>query len=166
MNRWLTPLSGAGITMLLVACGSSGSSRPAPASTAGTTASAEALPAATPTESSSALCGSADAVSRRMGEKNFTVYNATTDPHQLLGRQGEYTSKVIWTINGETSGIEAFPDTADAQVRYTYLRGFRPPIGDGYDYLYGDAILRLASAYTPSQASKLKAAFENACHES
>ena len=64
------------------------------------------------------------------------------------------------------SSIEAFPDPADAQVRYTYLRAFRPPLGDGYDYLYYAAILRLDSNYTPAQASALKASFERACRDS
>ena len=67
--------------------------------------------------------------------KHITVYTAITDPNHLLGRQGEYTSKVEWTTGGEESGIEAFADAADAQLRYAYLRAFRPPIGDGYDYL-------------------------------
>ncbi len=102
--------------------------------------------------------------------KNITVYTATTDPNHLLGRQGEYTSKVNWGQdrgNGNVfSSIEVFPDAADAQLRYTYLRAFRPPIGDGYDYLYRAAILRLASVYTPAQASALKASFEHACQES
>ena len=102
-----------------------------------------------------------------MGIKNSTVYTATTDPNHLLGRQGEYTSKVNWGQdkgNGDVfSSIEAFPDAADAQLRYAYLRAFRPPIGDGYDYLYRAAILRLNSNYTPAQAAALKASFERAC---
>jgi hypothetical protein len=98
-----------------------------------------------------------------MGVKNITVYTATTDPNHLLGRQGEYTSKIEWTKGGEDSGIEAFGDAADAKIRYTYLRAFRPPLGDGYDYLYRAAILRLASIYTPAQAASLKASFKRSC---
>lgn len=102
-----------------------------------------------------------------MGIKNFTVYTATTDPNHLLGRQGEYTSKVIWGQdrgNGNVfSSIEVFPDAADARLRYAYLRAFRPPIGDGYDYLYRAAILRLASIYTPAQAAALRGSFERSC---
>jgi hypothetical protein len=101
-----------------------------------------------------------------MDMKNITVYTAVTDPNHLLGRQGEYTSKVEWSAGGETSGIEAFADVADAQLRYSYLRAFRPPIGDGYDYLYRAAILRLASFYTPAQAETLNASFQRACQES
>jgi hypothetical protein len=95
--------------------------------------------------------------------RDIIVYTASTDPNHLLGRQGEYTSKVEWTTDGENSGIEAFADAADAQLRYVYLRAFRPPIGDGYDYLYRAAILRLGSIYTPAQAAALKASFERSC---
>jgi hypothetical protein len=94
------------------------------------------------------------------------VYTAVTDPNHLLGRQGEYTSKVEWFTDGEDGGIEAFGDAADARLRFAYLRLFRPPIGDGYDYLYRIALLRLASTYTPRQASALKASFDRACEES
>ena len=102
-----------------------------------------------------------------MGVKDSTVYTATTDPNHLLGRQGEYASKINWSQdrgNGDVfSSIEVFSDAADAQLRYTYLRAFRPPIGDGYDYLYRAAILRLTSLYTPAQASALRASFERSC---
>jgi hypothetical protein len=64
-------------------------------------------------------CGD-DVVARRMGVKDFTVYNATIDPNHLLGRQGEYTSKINWGQdrgNGDVfSSIEAFPDAADAHI--------------------------------------------------
>jgi hypothetical protein len=102
-----------------------------------------------------------------MDLKDTTVYTATTDPNHLLGRQGEYTSKVNWGQdrgNGNVfSSIEVFPDTPDAKLRYAYLRAFRPPFGDGYDYLYRAAILRLASIHTPAQAATLKASFKRSC---
>ena len=98
-----------------------------------------------------------------MGVKDVTVYTAATDPNHLLGRQGEYTSKIEWTTDGGNSGIETFSDKADAKLRFTYLRAFRPPLGDGYDYLYRAAVLRLAAIYTPAQASALKAAFKHSC---
>lgn len=148
----------------LAGCGSSGT---APAAAGSATVIAEPVSSsASPAGRPSAICGPAAAVARRMGMKALTVYSATTDPNHLLGRQGEYASKVEWSTDGEDSGIEAFGDTADAQLRFAYLRAFRPPIGDGYDYLYRAAILRLASVYTPAQASSLKASFERACQES
>ena len=157
-------LAGIVAVVPLAACGSAGTPQSAPAAPSSTSASASvALPTASPAVSSSPICGPAGLVARRMGMKGVTVYTAVTDPNHLLGRQGEYTSKVEWSTDGEDSGIEAFGDVADAQLRFAYLRAFRPPIGDGYDYLYRAAILRLASIYTPAQAAALKASFERSC---
>jgi hypothetical protein len=151
----------------LAACGTSGTSQSAPPAPAPASSSVSLpLPTAGAAGSRSPICGPADLVARRMGMKDITVYTDLTDPNHLLGRQGEYTSKVEWTTDGETSGIEAFADTTDAELRYAYLRLLRPPIGDGYDYLYRAALLRLASIYTPAQAAALKASFESACRES
>ena len=170
MNRRLVcVLLGIGTVAPLAACGSpaaSNSPPAAPTSGASLPVSTVSAAAAGSPASGATVCGPADVVARRMGMKHITVYTAITDPNHLLGRQGEYTSKVEWTTGGEDSGIEAFADAADAQLRYAYLRAFRPPIGDGYDYLYRAAILRLASIYTPAQAEALRASFERACRES
>jgi hypothetical protein len=70
---------------------------------------------------------------------HLIVYTAATDPNHLLGRQGGYTSKVAWqdhravtagTTDGtfigasidSGGGIEVFPEAAEAQARYHYLR--------------------------------------------
>lgn len=168
MNRWLRSVfAGIGAAVVLSACGSSEAPPSAPNAPASAAAAASAaLPATSPAASPSVICGPADMVVRRMGIKNITAYTAVTDPNHLLGRQGEYTSKVEWSTDEEASGIEAFSNAADAQLRYAYLRAFRPPIGDGYDYLYRAAILRLASIYTPAQAAALHKGFEKACRES
>ena len=168
-RRLLTALAEAGVVVAVAGCGSSATLNPAsaPPSSSSSLASS-ASPAAvrsTASGSASSVCGPASAVARRMGVKGVTVYSVTSDPNHLLGRQGEYTSKVEWTTSGEDSGIEAFPDPADAKIRYAYLRAFRPPIGDGYDFLYHAAILRMASIYTPSQAAKLKASFRRSCDD-
>lgn len=168
MNRRLYyVLIGIGAVVPLAACGSPSASTSAPVPAAPSSSASSPVPAVTAVAASpasgGAVCGPADAVARRMSVQRITVYTATTDPNHLLGRHGEYTSKVEWTTGGEDSGIEAFGDQADAQLRYAYLRTFRPPLGDGYDYLYRAAILRLASVYTPAQAAALKASFERAC---
>jgi hypothetical protein len=110
------------------------------------------------------------------------VYDATTDPNHLLGRQGGYTSKVAWVVPAAVSagagspssdpggtefggGIEVFPDLAGAQSRLDELKAFKPPLGDGYDYLAGGAILRLSNYLTPDQASRFRSAFESAAHQ-
>jgi hypothetical protein len=111
--------------------------------------------------------------------RELIVYDATTDPNHLLGRQDEYTSKDAWvdpvavgagagSPDGDPGdieyggGIEVFPSVADAQARLAYLKAFRPPIGDGYDYLAGPAILRLSNYLTPTQAAQFHAAFDAA----
>jgi hypothetical protein len=111
--------------------------------------------------------------------EDLIVYDATTDPNHLLGRQDEYTSKDAWVDAvavaagaGSPSsdpggiefggGIEVFPSVPYAQARLAYLKAFQPPIGDGYDYLAGPAILRLSNYLTPAQAAKFHTAFNTA----
>lgn len=107
------------------------------------------------------------------------VYTTKTDPNHLMGRQGEYTSKVAWvdpaavragagspsSDRGGTEfggGIEVFPTAASARARYIDLRGFQPPFGDGYDYLAGTAILRLSQYLQPAAAHRYERAFRQA----
>jgi len=115
--------------------------------------------------------------------RDLIVYNATTDPNHLLGRQNEYTSKDAWVDSAAVAagagnpssdpgaiefggGIEVFPSVTDAQARLAYLKAFQPPIGDGYDYLAGPAILRLSNYLTPAQAAQARVAFDTACMKS
>jgi hypothetical protein len=142
------------------------------ASTVTVTKTVPASSSAAPLSSASSLASpSANLIAQRMGldrQPGYVAYTATTDPNHLLGRQGEYTSKVNWGSDGTdqtaaTGGsIEVFADAADAQARLQYLQAFKPPFGDGYDYLTGTALLRLAAGYTPTQAATLKAAFTGA----
>jgi hypothetical protein len=105
---------------------------------------------------------------------HLIVYTAVTDPNHLLGRQNGYSSKVAWTDPraarqdvgdqrgsiGLGGGIEVFPTVAGAYARYTELKGFTAPVGDGYDYLAsGTAILRLSQYLTPAQAHAYEQAF-------
>lgn len=96
-----------------------------------------------------------------------------------MGRQGGYTSKVAWvdpravkagagnpsSDRGGTEfggGIEVFATVAGARDRLAELKGFKPPFGDGYDYLAGSAVPRLSNYLTPAQAAVYKAAFDRA----
>jgi hypothetical protein len=166
-SRLLGVLAGVCAVTVLVGCGSSGtlnSAAAVPASASSDTSGrSPAAVASSAPASGSATCDRAGAVARRMGITKVTVYTATSDPNHLLGRQGEYTSKAEWVTDGQNSGIETFGDAADARARYSYLRAFRPPIGDGYDYLYQASILRVAAIYAPSQAARLKASFKRSC---
>ena len=160
----------------LAACGGSGSSSPhstaaPPAVTPSASAhSVQAVPV--PVSPSAAVIAG---LLKSAGQPitGLIVYNEVTDPNHLLGRQGGYTSKVAWQDPpaeaagdvGQPSGpdetgsvefgggIEVFPDAANADARYTELKGFTAPFGDGYDYLTGTAVLRLSQYLTPAQAS-------------
>lgn len=151
--------------------------------------SARAFPRA-PSSSGQVTCsGSAAVLTARMKAagvpiKDLIVYNATTDPNHLLGRQNGYTSKDAWVDPAAVTagagspssdpggiefggGIEVFPSAAGAQARFAYLKALQPPIGDGYDYLAGPAILRLSNYLTPAQAAQFRAAFDiTACEKS
>ncbi len=141
-------------------------------------------PAATPAATSTAQAQSASAAvlaarlrAAGLGVTHLIVYNASTDPNHLLGRQGGYTSKVVWVDPAAISagagspaddpggteyggGIEVFPDATAAMSRYQYLKGFTAPLGDGYDFIAGTAVLRLSSFLTPVQARRYEAEFK------
>ena len=96
----------------------------------------------------------------------LVVYDAKTDPNNLMGRQGEYTSKEEWPpkaggdMESAFDSNEAFGNLEDAQARLDYLRAFRAPFGDGYDYLAGTAILRLSAEHTPAEAAVMERTFK------
>ena len=144
----LMPLCAAAAVIAVAGCGSpAAASLSAPASGTAPASAAARTRAAT-----------ASALARAMGIKKFTAYTAETDPNKLLGRQREYTSKVNW----KAGSIEVFSVHADAAAREQYLENFQCPFGDGYDYLDGDALLRLACAVTPSQAKSAEKKFRKA----
>jgi hypothetical protein len=120
----------------------------------------------TPSATHAAVALTASQFATRMGVKDFTAYNATTDPNKLLGRQGEYISKINWSDAGDpgqlSNSIEVFSNTGDMNARLDYLKAFKPPFGDGYDYTAGTAILRLSSDWTPAQAKQLQVKFNAA----
>lgn len=142
---------------VLTACGSPAANQATPTTHPATSAAA--------THSAPALAD-ASQLATRMGLKAFTAYNATTDPNNLLGRQGEYTSKINWSDASDpgqlSNSIEVFSNTGDMNSRLEYLKAFKPPFGDGYDYTAGTAILRLSSDWTPAQAKQLQVKFNTA----
>jgi hypothetical protein len=104
---------------------------------------------------------SAEIIAARMKLHGVTAYNAKTDPNKLLGRQGEYTSKVNWGP-GRNNSIEVFKTNADLMSRANYVSGFKCPFGDGYDFSAGTALLRLGCDLTPAQAHAEEARFSAA----
>jgi hypothetical protein len=97
------------------------------------------------------------------------VITAADDPDHLLGRPGEYTSKVEFAdlrITGEagqgvTAGgsVEVFADHAGAVRRARYIQALvqaAPVLGAEYDYIAGDVLLRVSGQLTPAQARRYK----------
>ncbi|MFB5192701.1 hypothetical protein [Alicyclobacillus fastidiosus] len=93
------------------------------------------------------------------------VYTASNDPNHLLGRPGEYTSKVNFIdtrVKEAVSGgieisnggsIEVFPNTTSAKKRYTYISSIAQsaPMFEEYDYLDGKVLMRISDDLTPTQ---------------
>ena len=89
---------------------------------------------------------------------------AETDPNKLLGRPGQYTSKATFADTrlpataapslDAGGSVETFASQADAVARFDYLK--RVTAGNGalaeYDYMHGQALLRLSHMLTPDQA--------------
>ncbi|MGW7612554.1 hypothetical protein ACWGKW_35950 [Streptomyces sp. NPDC054766] len=96
---------------------------------------------------------------------------AENDPNHLLGRPGEYTSKVTfsdsWVQASQVTGadpgvverggaVEAFADASDARARAEYIRGIAKssPAFTEYDYVHGSALVRVSRYLTPKQAAR------------
>ncbi len=97
------------------------------------------------------------------------TYTAENDPNELLGRPGQYTSKVIFkdtrlkpdpiasefdVQNGDS--VEVFENEDDAIRRQKYLeaitKGFSP--FNEYAYREGTVLLRISHRLTPEQADE------------
>lgn len=121
-------------------------------------ASPSSRPVASSTTAPARRSPAADVIARQMKLRNVAVYTASNDPNHMLGRQGEYTSKINWGPS-RASSIEVFGTAADARARGQYVSGFRCPFGDGYDYVSGTALIRIGCDMSPVRAHKLLARF-------
>ena len=174
MTKIRVVLAAAILAGAITACGAAA---PAPAGSATGHPAPGASAPATHAQSPSAAEIAARLKAAGLPVSALITYTAVTDPNHLLGRQGEYTSKVAWQdpraiaagagqpaasdLGGIEygGGIEAFGSVAAAAQRLAYLKSFTPPIGDGYDYQAGMAILRLSNYLTPAQAQVYRTAF-------
>ena len=101
------------------------------------------------------------------------VYTAETDPNHLLGRPGQYTSKVAFTDSRvqprpfdapdaiERGGsVEVFPDEQGAQNRMKYIQAIAAgfPMAVEYDYTSGPVLVRVGKILTPAQAGEYQKA--------
>lgn len=99
----------------------------------------------------------------------------TNDPNNLIGRPGQYTSKVVFadertgvpidqTEPGNEAGgsVEFFADADGARARADYIAGVQasmgPMAGVEYHYLVGPALVRVTGELPPSVAAEYEAA--------
>lgn len=105
----------------------------------------------------------------RMPIDRYVAYTASSDPNHLLGRPGQYVSKVNFhdkrlkfdkTYDTRGGGsVETFANHADAARRFKYVQGFgKTSLFAEYDYLNGTVLLRLSNVLTPKQAAAYKKA--------
>jgi hypothetical protein len=99
------------------------------------------------------------------------VITEDNDPNNLIGRPGQYTSKVVFADprtgvaldkatpdNGAGGSVEVFADAAAAKTRSDYIQktlaGLGPVAGTEYHYLAGTALVRVAGMLRPSDAAQ------------
>ncbi len=92
----------------------------------------------------------------------YIVYDETTDPNELLGRPGQYTSKCDFAITTIETGdesnpfcatVEVFENENDAKSRYDYISGIYEsmPMLQEYMYMNANVILRMDFDVLPSE---------------
>ena len=149
----------AGAAAMVTGCGGSGSSSSPTDSSSSTTEGKSAIEVLHSLNRAGLPIG---------GSVNYT---AATDDNHLLGRPGQYVSKVnfrdtrlkaagSFDIDGGGS-IETFNSKGDANKRYGYVHAITSgsPLFAEYEYLKGTALLRLSHYLTPNQAAAYQRAF-------
>lgn len=96
--------------------------------------------------------------------KDAKTYTAEDDPNKLLGRPGQYLTKVGWKLDGGEATIEVFRTPEDAQKRAEYTRAIGSSSPMFLQYVYVNpkrsAVLRLPKELTPAKAKDWQAMFE------
>lgn len=126
--------------------------------------------AATPLTASTAFTKLATTVAT---VKLSGTVTAANDPNHLLGRPGQYTSKVTFAdsrikaadVTDSTKGsvdlggaIEIFAGPAGATARAKYIQAIAksmPAVAE-YDYVHGAVLVRVSHYLTPAQAATYK----------
>ncbi|MFE9496992.1 hypothetical protein [Streptomyces collinus] len=172
MNKTLTTTAVAAVLLAsLTAC--SGKSSSASEQTSDGKSGSSAAPAVSKLlTASTAFTG----ISGRVASARLSgTVTAANDPNHLLGRPGQYTSKVTFNdtrikagdVEGSDKGdvdrggaIEAFAHHAEAKARAEYIQGFAksmPALAE-YDYVHGTVLVRVSHYLTPQQAAAYKTA--------
>lgn len=170
MRRTTTMLT-ATCLLALTACSSSDEPAAPAASSSGQTASP--TPSSTPAVALDAEHVVTALTKTITSAKPATVYTAATDPNQLLGRPGGYTSKADFTdsrakpnIDDEVQNggsVEVYEDPADAKERSEFITTTLDKMkifGREYHYLNGGILLRVSGALTPDQATEYETALK------
>ncbi|MFE6868289.1 hypothetical protein ACFVFS_17205 [Kitasatospora sp. NPDC057692] len=202
MRRTILALAAAGLALTATACSSSGSDKAAeaappaattpaaagtgapstpaaapatPAAPSGAGGGATAPAAAAKLDASAAVAALAKAVP---SVKLTKAYTAEDDPNHLLGRPGQYVSKIAFAdsrIKGADlegadedsivrgGSIETFASETEAAARLGYLQGVIKalPAALEYDYVVrGTVLIRASKLLTPDQAKAYEAALK------
>lgn len=150
---------------------------------AGPTGSAPTQDAATSTTATTATTApalSAQQIAEKLKAAGLPIseifaFTAENDPNHLLGRPGQYTSKVAWRDSrvplqtsewqhevSDGGGIEVCATLEEATRRFTSVEEISQssPLFAEYDYQAGQAILRISKVLTPAQAEAYHKAFQ------
>lgn len=164
------------VAISLTACSSS----PASTTAGGASSSTSAASTATAASAQSATVTADTVIAKFKGAKlpigSVMDFTAANDPNHLLGRPGGYTSKAAWTDTRVSSdqakdttpgsvdlggSVEIFDSAAAAQSREEYIQAAlksNPMLGTEYDFVVGDALVRVSQVLTPAQAQAYEAA--------
>jgi hypothetical protein len=177
MRRAIAATLTVSAALLLAAC-SAGDSTTTPSAISGSGAAASSAPARDAAAQMTASSAFA-AIGKSVPTARLTeTYTAANDPNSLLGRPGEYTSKISFSDSRvpsrDTSGlqagdvqyggiIEVFASTSDAQTRFKYVESITKAMAAfaEYDYLHGTALIRVSHYLTPDQAKAYDTAAAN-----
>ncbi|MFJ9771254.1 hypothetical protein ACIRVF_08415 [Kitasatospora sp. NPDC101157] len=175
MRRTTLTLLAVGLLTATAACSSSTTDKPAAAGTAATQPAGAASPAQPADQAADASAVLAKLTAAVKTVKTGVQVTADNDPNHLLGRPGQYTSKVTFSdsrikaadVEGEKEdsvnrggAIEVFATEADAKARSEYIQGIvkgMPALME-YDYVHGPVLVRVSKLLTPDQAKALQAA--------
>ena len=165
----ITALTAAGL-LALTACGSNDSTSSDKASSGPSASSAHSDTSTEPLDAEQVTKALAKAID---DAKPATVYTAASDPNNLLGRPGGYTSKADFTddrakpkLDDEVQNggsVEVYDDPADAEERAEFIADTLDKMkifGTEYHYLKGGTLLRVSGALTPEQAAEYEAALK------
>ncbi|MFF0297758.1 hypothetical protein ACFYST_30500 [Kitasatospora sp. NPDC004614] len=160
----------AGIALIVTGCSSSTDSSNTAAPAASTPVASAPAPAKQQLDAAAAL---AALTAHAPTIKQVKAYTADTDPNHLLGRPGQYTSKVAFNdsrikaedVEGQDEdavirggSIEVFASAADATARAAYLEKVTKsmPALVEYDFVVREtAVLRVSQRLSPDQAKAL-----------